>query len=198
MKRKKGAPILSTAWGYELVRIAGSLAEAIRLQAYGDGDQATRAEEVQKWLLALRKHVDGVRASQPPGPAPEDGYPDQTVLHDERNVGNCLQATIAGVLGWPLMAVPHFALLGEDHWWDCAQAWLEQPRELMEAFLATAQEATFHGFDNSVLKEVFAGPHRRLLETLYRMGFEAGWRIREQQIADGMAPTVGGKHGEDA
>lgn len=66
----------------------------------------------------------GVRVDAPAGPAPEDSYPDQTVLHDERNVGNCLQATIAGVLGWPLAAVPHFALLGEDHWWDCAQAWL--------------------------------------------------------------------------
>lgn len=68
---------------------------------------------------------DGVDVPRAPGPAPEDSYPDQTVLHDERNVGNCLQATIAGVLGWPLAAVPHFALLGEDHWWDCAQAWLD-------------------------------------------------------------------------
>jgi hypothetical protein len=58
-------------------------------------------------------------------PPPEDSYPDQTVLHAEGEVGNCLQATIAGVLGWPLDKVPHFALLGEDHWWDCAQAWLE-------------------------------------------------------------------------
>lgn len=66
----------------------------------------------------------GVDVPRAPGAAPEDSYPDQTVLHDERNVGNCLQATIAGVLGWPLAAVPHFALLGEDHWWDCAQAWL--------------------------------------------------------------------------
>jgi hypothetical protein len=55
---------------------------------------------------------------------PEDSFPDQTVLHAEGQCGNCLQATIAGILGWPLASVPHFALLGEEHWWDCAQAWL--------------------------------------------------------------------------
>lgn len=61
------------------------------------------------------------------GEASNASYPDQTVLHavGEADIGNCLQATIAGVLGWPLAKVPHFALLGEDHWWDCAQAWLE-------------------------------------------------------------------------
>lgn len=56
----------------------------------------------------------------------------------------------------------------------------EIPRELMESCLAASQEATFAGFDDSVLKEVFSGPHRRLFETVYRMGFESGWRIREK------------------
>lgn len=84
-------------------------------------------KDANRGLQAMyRSAVDaGVAIPRAPGAAPEDSYPDQTVLHDERNVGNCLQATIAGVLGWPLAAVPHFALLGEDHWWDCAQAWLD-------------------------------------------------------------------------
>lgn len=54
-----------------------------------------------------------------------DSFPDQSILHDEGKIGNCLQATIAAVLGWPLKSVPHFALLGEVHWWDSAQAWLD-------------------------------------------------------------------------
>ena len=61
----------------------------------------------------------------------------------------------------------------------------ELPRELMESCLAAAQDATFEGFDDSVLKDVFSGPHRRLLETVYRMGFESGWRIREKQASKG-------------
>lgn len=77
------------------------------------------------WESTKAAHAAGVLVDAPTGPAPEDSYPDQTVLHGEGNVGNCLQATIAGVLGWPIEAVPHFALLGQDHWWDCAQAWLD-------------------------------------------------------------------------
>lgn len=61
---------------------------------------------------------------------------------------------------------------------------VDLPRELMESCLAAAQEATFEGFDDSVLKAEFADPkRRRLMETLYRMGFESGWRIREQQAS---------------
>jgi hypothetical protein len=57
----------------------------------------------------------------------------------------------------------------------------------MESCLAAAQEATFAGFDDSVLKAEFTDPkRRRLMETIYRMGFESGWRIREQQIAHGV------------
>ena len=56
---------------------------------------------------------------------PQDSFPDQTILHAEQAVGNCLQATVAGILGWPLDAVPHFALLGDVHWWDCLMAWLD-------------------------------------------------------------------------
>lgn len=52
-------------------------------------------------------------------------FPDQTILHAEGECGNCLQATLAAILGWPLQSVPHFALLGEVHWWDCLQAWLD-------------------------------------------------------------------------
>lgn len=63
----------------------------------------------------------------------------------------------------------------------------ELPRELAEACLAAAQEATFQGFDDSVLASEFADPkRRRLMETIYRMGFESGWRIREKQIAAGV------------
>jgi len=51
-------------------------------------------------------------------------FPDQTILHAEGQCGNCLQATLAAILDRPLEAVPHFALLGEAHWWDCLQAWL--------------------------------------------------------------------------
>jgi hypothetical protein len=59
------------------------------------------------------------------------------------------------------------------------------PRELMESYLAQAHEATFDGFDKSVQREIFNGPHRRLFETVYRMGFECGWRIREEAPAAG-------------
>lgn len=63
----------------------------------------------------------------------------------------------------------------------------ELPRELMESCCAAAQEATMQGFDDSVLSHVFGDPkHRRLLETVYRMGFESGWRIREQQATYGV------------
>jgi hypothetical protein len=58
------------------------------------------------------------------------------------------------------------------------------PRELMESCLAASQEATFQGFSDSVLKDKIT----RLHETVYRMGFESGWRIREQQIAATPAP----------
>lgn len=51
-------------------------------------------------------------------------YPDQTILHAEGEVGNCLQAVLAAILGRPIEAVPHFALLGQDHWWDCLVGWL--------------------------------------------------------------------------
>lgn len=51
-------------------------------------------------------------------------FHDQNILHAEGEVGNCLQATLASILGRPLEAIPHFALLGEVHWWDCLQAWL--------------------------------------------------------------------------
>jgi hypothetical protein len=61
----------------------------------------------------LRAAVSGVALPAPASKPPEDSYPNQTVLHAEGEVGNCLQATIAGVLGWPLDKVPHFALLGE-------------------------------------------------------------------------------------
>lgn len=90
--------------------------------AHAASQEMCRADTAEQFDKALdeARAARGVQGTLPP----EDSYPDQTVLHDERNVGNCLQATIAGVLGWPLSAVPHFALLGEDHWWDCAQAWL--------------------------------------------------------------------------
>jgi hypothetical protein len=54
------------------------------------------------------------------------------------------------------------------------------PRELMESYLVNAQDEVFKGFDNSVQKDIFTGPHRRLFEVVYRMGFECGWRIREE------------------
>jgi hypothetical protein len=54
-------------------------------------------------------------------------------------------------------------------------------REVMESCLAVSQEATFQGFDDSVLKSEFADPkRRRLMEAIYRMGFESGWRVMEK------------------
>lgn len=54
---------------------------------------------------------------------------------------------------------------------------------LMDSFLAAAQEETFAGFDDSVLKDVFAGPHRRVFEMVYRMGFQTGWRTAALALA---------------
>ena len=57
----------------------------------------------------------------------------------------------------------------------------------MESHLAVALESTFEGFDNSVLKEVFSDRKLRLIfETVYRMGFDTGWRVREEHaLKDG-------------
>jgi hypothetical protein len=52
-------------------------------------------------------------------------FQDQTILHVDGQTGNCFQAAIANVIGWPIERVPHFALMGKEHWWDCAQAWLD-------------------------------------------------------------------------
>lgn len=60
------------------------------------------------------------------------------------------------------------------------------PGELMESFLAAAQDETFKAFDDSLLKEIFSGPHRRIFEMVYRIGFECGWCIRERQTSAGV------------
>lgn len=52
-------------------------------------------------------------------------FPDQDILAGEGRIGNCFQAALAGVLGTRLTAVPHFPLLGQIHWLQCALAWLE-------------------------------------------------------------------------
>lgn len=120
------------------------------------------------------------------------GFVDQTILHAEGEVGNCFQAAIASVIGWPLDAVPHFALLGEDHWWDCAQAWLDQQGFLMEYQSDTFKEQSItpmprcilsgpspRGFSHAVVGDSATGgilhdPHPSragLVEVVYRVSF---------------------------
>jgi hypothetical protein len=96
----------------------------LRAAGFDLSDDLDRPDEKCDCAKCKAYFADGVGLARPTSPAPEDSYPDQTILHAEGACGNCLQATIAGILGWPLAAVPHFAMLGEDHWWDCAQAWL--------------------------------------------------------------------------
>lgn len=58
--------------------------------------------------------------------APDATYPDQTMLETEQQRGNCLQATLAAILGCPLDSVPHFVSIypqGTD-WWDQLCGWL--------------------------------------------------------------------------
>ena len=59
--------------------------------------------------------------------------PDQTVIHGEERVGNCLQATLAAILGRPLESVPHFVSIypqGTD-WWDRMCGWLYEDGYLL-------------------------------------------------------------------
>lgn len=67
------------------------------------------------------------------------------------------------------------------------------PRELMESHLANAQEATMQGFSDSVLASAITPFVQRMMDTCYRMGFESGWRIREEEIAAGVPGTDGGQ-----
>ena len=117
---------------------------------------------------------------------------DQSILHAEGEVGNCFQAAIASVIEWPLDAVPHFALLGEVHWWDCAQAWLDQQGFWMEYQPDAFKEQGItpmprcllsgpspRGFSHSVVGDSATGemlhdPHPSragLLEVVYRLYF---------------------------
>lgn len=51
---------------------------------------------------------------------------DQTVMESEGERGNCLQATLANILGRPLASIPHFVAIypqGTD-WWDQLCGWL--------------------------------------------------------------------------
>jgi hypothetical protein len=84
---------------------------------YGDAADGT---------LSSTKPAHGVVVGLPPSTAPEEGYPDQTVMETSAERGNCLQATLAAILGRPLESVPHFVSVypqGDD-WWDRMAGWL--------------------------------------------------------------------------
>ncbi|MDB5885835.1 MAG: ArV1 [Polaromonas sp.] len=82
---------------------------------------------------------------------------DQTILHAEGECGNCLQASLASILDWPLEAVPHFALLGENHWWDCLLAWLDA-----QGFWLDYRADSFAGTGGAVLPRcLLSGPSPR-------------------------------------
>lgn len=59
----------------------------------------------------------------------EDGWLDQTILHDPANgqFGNCMQACVASYLHRPLAEVPHFHHDGcaTDVFWDRVEDWLD-------------------------------------------------------------------------
>ena len=56
-------------------------------------------------------------------------FVDQQFMHSESTKGDCFRACLATILGMPIKAVPHFALLdfAPDVFvaMTCAQAWLE-------------------------------------------------------------------------
>lgn len=61
-------------------------------------------------------------------------------------------------------------------WSEAEAARVPLSRELMQSYGAEAHEATFKGFAESSM----APKVDRFTERVYDMGFEAGWRIREQ------------------
>jgi hypothetical protein len=119
-------------------------------------------------------------------------FVDQDILHAEGEVGNCLQATLASILGRPIEEVPHFALLGESHWWDCLVGWLNlqgfwvdyAPDTLIEKGarllpLCWLSGESARGFQHAVVGDSATGemlhdPHPSragLLEVAYRLYF---------------------------
>lgn len=105
-------------------RASPRLRDALREQHCRMLGEASRFKELLD-LVSLDTPPAAVAQGEQQPATQESTLPDQTILHAEGECGNCLQATVAGILGWPLESVPHFALLGEVHWWDCLQSWLD-------------------------------------------------------------------------
>ena len=51
-------------------------------------------------------------------------YKDQLILHGPDKIGDCFRACLATIIGKQVLAVPHFALLGHDHFMSTAIGWL--------------------------------------------------------------------------
>lgn len=85
-----------------------------------------QSEETGALIQRVRRLTAGVDVPRAPGAAPEDSYPDQTIMETTAERGNCLQATLAAILSRPLDTVPHFVAIypqGDD-WWDRLCGWL--------------------------------------------------------------------------
>lgn len=65
-------------------------------------------------------------------------FQDQLILSMNGQVGDCFRACLATVIGTTSPRVPHFALLGVEHFIETAMAWLE-----------------YRGYETSIQKDDF-------------------------------------------
>jgi hypothetical protein len=70
----------------------------------------------------------------------------QTILHSEKENGNCLQACIASLLDMPIDDVPHFADHRGSDWFDKMNEWLIKQGYWVLVISGWDNEFTPHGY----------------------------------------------------